>query len=160
SQAAYNLRRSLTDLRHALGREAHRLRSPTPHTLRLDLTGADVDLLAFDAAIARGEEPALARAVALYRGPLLEGCAEAWVVPEREAREQAYLAALERLAAGAMARGERAAAECWLRQAVGVDPLRETAQRALMQALVAGGNTAAAVLAYRELRLLLHRELQ
>jgi predicted ATPase/class 3 adenylate cyclase len=42
---------------------------------------------------------------------------------------------------------------------VAVDPLRESAQRALMQALAAGGNYAAALLTYRELRLLLHREL-
>ena len=55
--------------------------------------------------------------------------------------------------------GIAAAAERHLRRAVAVDPLRERAQRALMQALAAGGNYAAALLAYRELRLRLHREL-
>jgi predicted ATPase/class 3 adenylate cyclase len=45
------------------------------------------------------------------------------------------------------------------RRAVAADPLRESAQRALMQALAAGGNDAAALLTYRELRVLLHREL-
>ena len=44
-------------------------------------------------------------------------------------------------------------------RAVAVDPLQETAQRALMQALAMGGNTAAATQVYRELRLRLHREL-
>src|SRR2546426_1154014 len=67
--------------------------------------------------------------------------------------------ALERLAAAAMARGDPGTAEGYLRRAVAVDPLQETAQRARMQALAAGGNYAAALLAYRELRLLLHREL-
>src|SRR5438874_11325107 len=41
-QAYANLRLSLTDLRSALGSEAHRLSSPTPHSLCLDLTGACV----------------------------------------------------------------------------------------------------------------------
>ena len=49
------------------------------------------DVVVFDAAVALGEEVALAEAVRLYRGPLLEGCTEEWVLPEREAREQAYL---------------------------------------------------------------------
>src|SRR5262249_8609483 len=40
------LRETLSDLRHALGSEADRLLSPTPRTLRLDLSGADCDLLA------------------------------------------------------------------------------------------------------------------
>src|SRR6185437_1838395 len=39
------------------------------------------------------------------------------------------------------------------------DPLRETAQRALMQVLAASGNYAAALHCYRDLRLHLHREL-
>src|SRR4051794_11522565 len=33
SQAFYNLRQSLSNLRRALGMEAHRLHSSTPHTL-------------------------------------------------------------------------------------------------------------------------------
>src|SRR5438552_8269290 len=37
AQALGSLRNSLTDLRHALGQEAGRLRSPSFHTLALDL---------------------------------------------------------------------------------------------------------------------------
>jgi predicted ATPase/DNA-binding SARP family transcriptional activator len=159
SDASYNLRRSLCDLRRALGPEGRRLGCPTPHTLRFDPVGVAVDALAFEAAIAQGGEPSLERAVTLYRGPLLEGCEEEWVFPERDARKQAYLLALEMLAAGALARGDPVAAVRHLRRAVAADPLRETAQRDLLQALAAGGNLAAATLAYREFRLLLHREL-
>src|SRR5207249_8448061 len=101
----------------------------------------------------------LEQATALYRGPLLESCAEHWVFPERQHREAAFLSALETLAAQALREGDPATAEGYLRRAVAADPLRETAQRALMQALAAGGNYAGAVLAYRELRLQLHREL-
>jgi predicted ATPase/DNA-binding SARP family transcriptional activator len=158
-QALASLRKSLNDLRGALGREACRLSAPTPHTLCLDLTGAEVDVVDFDAAMAHGDIPSLERAVSLRRGPLLEGCTEEWVFEERQAREQAYLAALETLAAHALSRGELEAAVRSLRLATAADPFRETAHRALMQALASGGNYAAAALVYRELRLLLHRDL-
>jgi predicted ATPase/DNA-binding SARP family transcriptional activator len=157
--AAHSLRTSLTDLRRALGTQAGRLLTPTLRTLALDLADAQVDLLAFDRAIARADGPSLAEAIALYRGPLLEGCVEEWIFEERQSREQAYLQALEMLAGQAMASGDPAAAEQYLRRAVAVDPLRESVQRALMRALAAGGSSAAALLAYRELRLLLHREI-
>jgi DNA-binding SARP family transcriptional activator len=158
AQALANLRNSLRDLRRALGSEAHRLLSPTPRTLALDLGGAEVDLLRFDAAVARADPASLQQAIAMYRGPLLEDCVEEWVLPERQAREQAYLGALETLAA-ALARGEPGAAVRFLRQAVAVDPLEERAQRGLLQALAAAGEYAAAGEVYREFRLRLHREL-
>jgi predicted ATPase/DNA-binding SARP family transcriptional activator len=171
-QALASLRASLADLRRALGPEAYRLRSPTHHVVVLDLSAADVDVVAFDAAIARGStaarvpakpvdegvRAALESAVCLYRGPLLEGCAEEWVAEERRAREEAYLGALETLAAHAMAGGEDAVAARYLRLAVTADPLRETTQRTLMQTLAAGGHHAAALQVYRELERLLQRE--
>src|SRR5258708_24650578 len=46
-----------------------------------------------------------------------------------------------------------------MRIVVVADTLREETQRTLMQVLAAGGNYAAALLCYRELRLRLHREL-
>jgi DNA-binding SARP family transcriptional activator len=159
SSSLHSLRNCLTDLRSALGPEASRLRSPTSRTLALDLAGVSVDVLAFDAALARADPDSLEAAVTLYRGPLLEGCAEEWAFQERQAREQALLAALEKLAALALERTDPAAAERYLRRAAAVDPLREGTQRALMAVLAAGGNYAAALLAYRELRLRLHRDL-
>ena len=67
----------------------------------IDQGGAEADVLAFDAAVEQGDAAALERAITLYHGPLLEGCLEEWVVPEREVREQAYVTALEALAADA-----------------------------------------------------------
>jgi predicted ATPase/DNA-binding SARP family transcriptional activator len=157
--ALANLRSALQDLRRALGAEAHRLRGPTTRTLSLDLEGADVDVHEFDAAIARGDAVSLQQALARYRGPLLEDCGEEWVFHERQTREQAYLEALEALASRAQADGDGAATERYLRRALALDPLRESAQRALMQVLAAGGNYAAALLVYRELRQRLHREI-
>jgi predicted ATPase/DNA-binding SARP family transcriptional activator len=155
-RAYHSLRSSLADLRCCLGEDAGRLHSPTPHTLCMDLSKAEVDVLAFDAAVARGDRASLAAAVELYRGPLLEECTEPWAFQERE---QTYRAARERLAALALAEGETAEAERHLRLAIAVDPLRESTQRALMQVLAAGGNYAAALLCYRDLRVHLYQEL-
>jgi predicted ATPase/DNA-binding SARP family transcriptional activator len=159
SQALFNLRRNLTDLRHALGPEAGRLGTPTARTLSLDPTGADVDLLGFDAALARGDLPSLETAVRLYHGPLLAECCEEWIAPERTAREQAYLGALETLAEAARGRGDHEASARYLRRSLAVDPLRESGQYALMEALAAERDVLAATLVFREYRLLLHREL-
>src|SRR5262245_25039494 len=152
SHGRRNLRQSLSDLRLALGPEAHRLTTEGSRTLRLDVAGAFVAAVAFDAALARGGPESLAGAVAVYRGPLLEGCDEEWCLPERRQREQGYLGALASVAAEATARGEPAAAAAYLQLAVGVDPYQEDRQRGLMQALVGAGNPTAALLVYREYR--------
>jgi len=79
SQARYYLRRSLSNLRRALGAEARRILTPTPRTVRLDLSDAYCDVLACDAALAQAaasaapEEP-LQQAILLHRGPLLPDC--------------------------------------------------------------------------------------
>jgi predicted ATPase/DNA-binding SARP family transcriptional activator/Tfp pilus assembly protein PilF len=158
SQAAYNLRRSLSALRKALDTQAGRLTSPTPHTLLLDLAGAQVDALAFDAALTRGDLSSLEQAVALYAGPLLSECTEVWALPEREARRQSYLQALERLAGQALARSDHVGAVRFLRLAVAVDALGESAQRALMEALAQGGEYAGAVQVYQGFAEALYRE--
>src|SRR5262249_45670333 len=124
-----------------------------------DLTGATVDVCDFDQAIAAGDEPSLEHAVSLYRGPLLEGCAEEWIVPEREPRAEACLQALERLADRAAGRGEHGEALVYLRQGEALDSVRDGTQRRLMQVLAADGNAAAAITTYREYRLRLHREM-
>jgi non-specific serine/threonine protein kinase len=158
-QALNNLRNDLVHLRKALGNERERLRSPTRDTLLLDLDGAEVDLIAFDQAMKAGDEGALKSAVALYTGPLLEGCYEAWVTQERESREQACLTALEMLAERAGERAEHAEAVRYLRQAQALDPLRDSTVRRLMASLAASGDPGAAVEVYRELRNRLHKEL-
>jgi len=165
AQGLFNLRRNLLDLRQALGAAADRLRTSNRATLCLDLSGADVDLVGFDAGIAAGDERSLQAAVALYRGPLLEGCVETWLLPERASREEACLQALERLADWATERGDSegrapgAAALAYLGRAAALDALRDSTQRRRMQALTASGDLPAALLTYREHRLRLYREL-
>jgi non-specific serine/threonine protein kinase len=150
-EALRNLRQSLTDLRKALGDQAARISSPTTRTLSLDLAQVEVDILTFDTAVRRQDTAGLEQAVGLYRGPLLEGCSEVWILPEREARQQAYRKALQRLAAYALAGGDTEGAVGYLRRAVAVEPLWEEARRELMAALAKSGDVNAAVQVYQEL---------
>lgn len=164
SQALYYLRRSLSNLRRALGPEADRLLTPTSQTLRLDLAGADCDLVIFDSALARAAvspdpEAVLQQAVSLYRGPLIPECQDEWTITERNAREQSYLAALEQLARLTLEKGEPTAAVRWLRLLLTADPYRESAACTLMQTLADSGDRAALTQVYQDLRLRLREGL-
>ncbi len=158
SQAFANLRPALSELRRALGSQGQRLQSPDRHTLRLDLQGAEVDVLNFDAAIASKKASALEQAAALYRGPLLEGCAEEWVFQERAAREQACLQALRTLADSALAAGDFEAAVGHYQRAVSIDPIGDAARRGWMEALAKRGDRNAALQVYREFVEALHKD--
>jgi predicted ATPase/DNA-binding SARP family transcriptional activator len=158
-QALRNLRDILMHLRKALGPERDRVQSPTRDTLTLDLTGADIDTLQFDAAMQAGDEEALRRAVDLYTGPLLEGCFEEWVVLERNQRQQACLRALETLANAAEQRQDYVRALEWLRRAEGMDALSDSIRRGLMRVLAASGDAPAALSAYRDYRIFLREEM-
>lgn len=149
-RALSNLRVVLSELRRALGTEGWRLQSPNRHTLSLDLTGAEVDVHTFDAAIGSGEPSALEQAMLLYRGPLLEDCAEEWVGQERNVREQNCLLTLQTLADAALAAGNYAAAAAYYRRAMGMDPWNEAALRGWMEALAKSGDRNAALHVYRQ----------
>lgn len=157
--ALYNLRRCLADLRQAFGPDADLLQTPTRQTVCLTSEGVWVDAVAFDAAVALGDFDSLEEAVALYRGSLLEGCTEEWTASERVPREQRYLGALQTLAERAVSEDDPASAVRYLRLTVAANPLQEEYQRALMQALADCGDYAAVTHLYRDLRLLLHRDL-
>jgi non-specific serine/threonine protein kinase len=157
SQPLASLNMSLSDLCRALGGEAVRI-IRTPRTLCLDLTGADVDVIAFDAAIQQATPPALLQAVNLYTAPLLQDCMETWVLQEREARKNAYASALETLAAGAMADGDRAEAIRFLRKAVAIEAAQEKLHRWLMEILTEAGDYTGALQVYRDLQMRLQTE--
>lgn len=159
AHALRSLRQSLHDLRLALGSESWRLKSDSPRSLRFDISDAFIDTIEFEALIETGDAASVESAVNLYRGALLEGCAEEWVLEERRRFEEAYIVALERLASEPLARNDPVASARWLRRAVSVDPYREDLQDALMVALEAAGDCAAALAIYQELRTLLWREM-
>ena len=154
SQAFANLRPVLSELRRALGEEGSRLQSPDRPTLLLELSGAQVDVLAFDAAIKQASQSGnlahLQQAVALYGGPLLEGCQEEWVAQERASREQQCLQALQTLGEAALRAGTYAEAVTYFQKASGLDAWSDAARRGWMEALAKQGDRNAALQVYRE----------
>ena len=129
ADALGSLRQSLADLRRAMGGQADRLQSPVRTTLRLEVAASDVDVIAFDQSIKRGDAESLKQAIALYRGDLLEGAAEAWILGEREIRRQAYLKALEYLAARARGEGDGENEILYLRRSTACDRCANRAGR-------------------------------
>jgi DNA-binding SARP family transcriptional activator len=100
--------------------------------------------------------PAAMRSLA---ADLLPDCYEDWVVGERERLRQLRLHALEAVAERLTDDGDFGlAAEASL-TALRDDPLRETANRALIRNLLAEGNVAEAVRYYKSYRRMLGREL-
>ncbi len=108
-----------------------------------------------------GEESAgaRARALAVYRGPLLEECYDDWCLRERERLRERFVAALERqLAFEASRRNWKQAIDVGERL-LQLDPLRESVHRELMKCLLLDGNRAAALRQYTRCAALLEREL-
>jgi len=160
ADARRSLRQSLHDLRTALGSESWRLRSASRRVVRLDIAEDNVDVLVFERLAAIGDTPSLRQCTDLYRGPLVEGCAEEWVVEERRRMEKLFVSVLERLADQMSESGDHAAAATHLGRAVTAEPFREDLRRAWMMALARGGDAVSATHVYRELRSLLHSELR
>jgi predicted ATPase/DNA-binding SARP family transcriptional activator len=150
SQAFANLRPVLSELRGGLGDQKDRLQSPDRHTLVLDLAGAEVDLLRFDAALRSGKIADLEQAVALYRAPLLEGCQEEWVPQERAIREQECLQALYTLGAAALTAGNYGGAIGYYQKAASLDPFSDIARHGWMEALRSSGDSNTAMQVYRD----------
>lgn len=92
-------RQAIATLRRALGDHAERLASVSKGVVRLDLAGADVDMLCFETLVQQNDADAWRQALALYRAPLLADWPEKWIGEHRTRCERscerisAYLAA-------------------------------------------------------------------
>jgi DNA-binding SARP family transcriptional activator len=133
-RAQFYLRRTLSELRKALGEASVALIAPDRRSLSLDPDLLECDVRRFDSALTARD---WATAVGLYRGPLLEGWDDEWLLLERTTREQNFLLALEETAVGARSSREAIAG---LRKIVAIEPGRESAWRALLESLAAAGD--------------------
>lgn len=97
--------------------------------------------------------------VLLDASELLPGWLDEWVLVERDRLRELRVAALEVLSGRSVVRRRYALAAEAARAAMRVDPLRESAYRALIRAQLAEGNRAQAVATYRRLADLLRSEL-
>jgi DNA-binding SARP family transcriptional activator len=100
-----------------------------------------------------------AAALDLLAEDLLPGWDEDWLVIERERQRQVRLHAVEALSRLLRERGRHGEAVAAALTAVGAEPLRESAQRVLVEAHIAEGNVSEAVRQARSYRELLRLEL-
>jgi DNA-binding SARP family transcriptional activator/class 3 adenylate cyclase len=101
----------------------------------------------------------LRRAVECYRGELLPGYGDEWVVRERARLAERYFEALGHLLRHLEGVGEFDRAVEYARQGVSADPLREETHRDLMRLLAASGQPQAGLRQYAELERLLREEM-
>ncbi len=118
-----------------------------PIRLNADVITSDVG--AFTDALREGH---FSRAVALYRGPFLDGFHlsetrefEAWVDLQRDRLARSYSDALETLAREATASGQYRAAVSWQRKLADADPVSTRYALDLMRALMLAGDRTAAI---------------
>lgn len=166
AQARTNLRHLLHLLRRALPDPDHLL-DVTPRTLQWR-TGTPVwlDVAVFEQALANAEREegdralaALRDAIDLYRGDLLLGCDDEWLLDERERLRQRYLDALGQIAGFLEARGDAAEAIPYAERLLRHEPLREETYRLLMRLHDARGDRARALRVYHTCVATLEREL-
>ena len=133
-------------------------------------SGVQSDLQTFDllwgAWKAGGQPSCLQQAVALYRGPFLEGFSlpdcpeyEAWITTERQRWERLALQALAALVEDLAAKGEYASAISHAQRYLAIDDLSEEIHRRLIELYALAGDRAAAARQYEHLVAVLEREL-
>ncbi len=142
--------------RHALEQLLHAIRRSLSDTvfagvnpMALNPTALTSDVADFLNALARGD---LADAVALYRGPFLNGFYvedapefERWTETERARLASRYADALRRLGDDADRAGDVSSCTAWRKRLVEADPLSSRYALAYMRALATAGDRAAAV---------------
>jgi DNA-binding SARP family transcriptional activator/tetratricopeptide (TPR) repeat protein len=169
AQALTNLRRELHHLRQVLGDEASLVVTPRDLCWR-DTTTCRVDVRVFDAerraalvAATAGDNDGVLRhaaaAIAAYRGELLPGVYDDWLLDARSQLERQCVDLCD-LICGARARtGDLAGAVEAARRRVRLQPLEEVGYRALMERQADLGDRAGAVSTYHHCASVLEREL-
>lgn len=168
-QALTNLRRELHQLRQVLGDEPSLVVTPRDlcwrdtETCRVDVrvfvTGRD----AARAAAAAGDDDGVLRhaslAIAQYRGDLLPGVYEDWVLDARSELERECVDLCDLVCAARARRGDLAGAVEAARRRIQLQPLEEAGYRTLMQFQADLGDRAGAVSTYHHCASVLEREL-
>jgi len=164
-QARDSLKHSLTKLRQCLPATVQSSIVADRLSAKLEPAAVTIDVADFERLVRDGTPAALERAIALYRGELLDGIGirdpafEEWLLVERQRLRHLLEEALTRQITQSMADGARERAATAARRLLSLDPLREDAYRALMQMQTDRGETAQALKLYETLRDRLHGEL-
>lgn len=159
AQARTNLRGLVLAMRRALPEADRCLCGDASALWWCEHAPCAVDVGEFELAAQATSMAALRRAVELYRGDLLPGCYDEWILPERDRLRQLYLDTLERLATELEACGDNLSAIGYARRLLSADPLREETYRRLMRLYSTVGDRAQAVRTYEECMAVLQHEL-
>ncbi len=173
TQAHVNLRKALHHLRQALP-YADQFLHADRQSLQWRASSAEapwtLDIEQFEQALARSEQAeqaldmramrqALGQALALYRGDLLPGCYDEWILPERDHVRQSFFQAAERLIGLLEQERDYSAAIKIAQRLLHYDPLQEATYRSLMRFYALRGDRAAALRVYHICATVLEREL-
>lgn len=164
-RARHSLRQTLHDLRHALPNGRPPLILVEGDHIALSERWVDVDVVAFKRWAAKGTRAALERAAALYTGDLLAGLSlrepafADWLRAERDSLREAAVRVLRRLLSAQTSDRQFEAAIQTAMRLVTIDPLHESAHRALMELYERQGRRAAALRQFHVCADLLEREL-
>ncbi len=159
-QAYTNLRTSLSRLRRALP-DSDRFLYADAQTLGWrPHSSFTLDVADFEKAVAGAISAIdLQEAVDLYRGNLLPGCYEDWVLLERERLNQQFLRCLERLPRLLEQQRQYDTAKYYAREMLRYDPVHEATYRRLMRLHILSNDLAGALRAYHTCAMVLQREL-
>jgi TolB-like protein len=156
AQARDSLKHAIADLKSRFGPAGIEALEVGRNTIKLDLTRLGTDVAELEEVAQLGSSE-LHRIVELYRGDLLDGCHvrdpafEGWLRFELERLRNLFEETLEKLIADTARAGDAQARYAAARHLLGVDPLRETAARALMEHHAQTGEQAAALRVFNDL---------
>ena len=170
AQARNNLRQLLHQLRQAfptveqfLSADTHTLHWHPVTPFHLDVAAFEQALTLADAATQRNDQHALQasleQADGLYRGELLPGCYDEWILPERDRLRQSHLQALEQLLRLFEVQSDTDTAIRYAERLLRLDPLSEDLYRRLMRLFALKNDRASALRVYHTCVTTLQREM-
>jgi adenylate cyclase len=164
-QARDSLKQALLRLRRSFSLASSMPLVTNRHSVTLDRDSVTVDVGAFEHLLGTATPEALERAIALYRGDLLDGIQvrdlayEDWLLVERQRLRGLAVEAATRLMTQSVSAGQRDRAATAARRLLNLEPLHEAACRTLMQVHAHRGERAQALKLFESLRDRLRQEL-
>ncbi|MFL5661320.1 MAG: ATP-binding protein, partial [Ktedonobacteraceae bacterium] len=162
-QLLHQLRQAFPEVEHFLSADTHMLHWHPVTPFHLDVAEFEQALTLADAATQRNEQhplqAALEQANSLYRGELLPGCYDEWILPERDRLRQRHLQVLEHLLRLFEGQGDNVTAIRYAQRLLGLDPLSEDLSRRLMRLFALNNDRASALHVYHTCVTTLQREL-
>lgn len=167
TQARTNLRNAIHLLRNTLPEADHFVRIDNQTMQWRADSPYSLDVADFQAGLQRAatlKDPVAAlellkTTLSLYRGELLKGCYDDWILRDREQWQERYLGALEQASSVAEQQRDYRTAIDYSRRLLQSDPLREESYARLMQLYALQGDRATALRVYHNCATILVREL-